>query len=83
MELSDVFIGQSVRHVRGDFAGVVLDVIEQPEPAPPHVSVRLSGGSTVLCAPINQLVPVAPPPLPGDVDGSLPDGVIAPRDDQA
>jgi len=67
MDLRDVFVGQAVSHVRGDFQGTVVEVIEQPEPFPAHVSVRLLGSQSVVCAPINQLrddTPIVPASKP-------------------
>lgn len=60
MELTDVFVGAEVEHVRDPIRGLVTRVIEQPEPAPVHVDV-LTVASGTFTLPINQLrlVPLA------------------------
>lgn len=64
MDITDVFVGLHVTHVREAIRGDVIRVIEQPEPFPPHVEIRLEGSTIVQAWPINQLIaaPSVPPP---------------------
>lgn len=55
MELTEIFAGQSVRHVRDDVHGVVESVVALDEPAPPHAMVR-DDRNHLHMLPINQLV---------------------------
>ena len=68
MELSDIFVGQTVQHVRGDYEGVILEIVEQVDPSPPHVNLRCrsaDGSKNILTVPINQLrAKERPEPLP-------------------
>ena len=58
MKTEDIFIGQRVRHVRGELEGTITELIEQPDPFPLHATVRTASG-TAIAVPINQLIAVA------------------------
>jgi len=54
MNIEDFFLGQHVRHVRGECEGTVSNIVEQPDPFPMTVGLRQKNGQ-IVNVPFNQL----------------------------